>query len=163
VTAGTPAPAATAGPGYRAIEGDAGRPAGGEEAEMTETSVPKTDVRTMIQQATDAMTVRRVFGEPYEKNGVTVIPAARVQGGAGGGEGEGPGGEGKGGGSGYALNAKPTGAFVIKGDDVVWRPAVDANRVILGAQIVAVLAILLVRTIVKFRTATALAEMKTRS
>jgi hypothetical protein len=35
--------------------------------------------------------------------------------------------------------------------------------VILGAQIVAVLAILLVRTIVKFRTATALAEMKTRS
>jgi len=34
--------------------------------------------------------VKRVFGEPYEKNGVTVIPAARVQGGAGGGGGEGP-------------------------------------------------------------------------
>jgi uncharacterized spore protein YtfJ len=120
----------------------------------------ETGVRETIQRATDALTVRRVFGEPYEKNGVTVIPAARVQGGGGGGEGEGPAGEGKGGGSGYAMNAKPTGAFVIHGDDVVWRPAVDVNRVILGAQVVAIAAILLARTIVKFRAATILAELK---
>jgi uncharacterized spore protein YtfJ len=125
--------------------------------------MPQTDVRETIQQATDVMTVRRVFGEPYEKNGVTLIPAARLQGGAGGGEGEGPGGEGKGGGSGYALNAKPTGAFVIRGEEVVWRPAVDVNRVILGAQIVVIAAILLVRTVVKFRAATTLAEIKKRS
>ena len=121
-----------------------------------------TGVRETIQRATDALTVRRVFGEPYEKNGVTVIPAARVQGGAGGGEGEGPAGEGKGGGSGYAVNAKPTGAFVIRGDEVAWRPAVDVNRVILGAQLVAIAAILLARTIVKFRAATLLAEIKRR-
>ena len=121
-----------------------------------------TDVRETIRQATDAMTVRRVFGEPYERNGVTVIPAARVQGGAGGGEGEGPGGDGKGGGSGYALNARPTGVFVIQGDDVVWRPAVDVNRAILGGQLVAIAAILLVRTIVKFRAARSIAELKAR-
>ena len=66
----------------------------------------ETGVRETIERATETMTVRRVFGEPYERNGVTVIPAARVQGGAGGGEGEGPGGEGRGGGSGFAVNAK---------------------------------------------------------
>lgn len=120
----------------------------------------ETGVRETIERATEALTVRRVFGEPYERNGVTVIPAARVQGGAGGGEGEGPGGDGRGGGSGYAVNAKPTGAFVIRGDDVAWRPAVDVNRVILGAQLVAIAAILLARTIVKLRAVTALAAMK---
>jgi hypothetical protein len=31
----------------------------------------------------DAVTVKRVFGEPYQKNGVTVIPAAKVMGAAG--------------------------------------------------------------------------------
>ncbi|HSL12528.1 MAG TPA: spore germination protein GerW family protein [Actinomycetota bacterium] len=121
-----------------------------------------TDVRETIRQATDVMTVKRVFGEPYERNGVTVIPAARVQGGAGGGEGEGPNGEGKGRGSGYGLNAKPTGVYVIRGDEVVWRPAVDVNRVILGAQLVAIAAILLVRTVVKFRAAASIAELKAR-
>jgi uncharacterized spore protein YtfJ len=35
-------------------------------------------VQRMIEQARDTMTVRRVFGDPYEKNGVTVIPAARA-------------------------------------------------------------------------------------
>lgn len=110
------------------------------------------DVRETIQQATDAMTARRVFGDPYERNGLTVIPAARVQGGGGGGGGEGPDGQGRGSGSGFGLNARPTGAFVIRGDEVVWRPAVDVNRVILGAQLVAVAALLLARTIVKART-----------
>jgi hypothetical protein len=51
---------------------------------------------------------------------------------------------------------------VIRGDDVVWRPAVDVNRVILGAQLVAIAAILLARTIVKFRGVTALAALKQR-
>jgi uncharacterized spore protein YtfJ len=41
------------------------------------------DVQRTIEQAKDAITVRRVYGDPFEKNGVTVIPAARVQGGAG--------------------------------------------------------------------------------
>jgi hypothetical protein len=36
------------------------------------------------------------------------------------------------------------------------------NRVILGAQLVAIAAILLARTIVKFRTATAIAALKER-
>ena len=112
-----------------------------------------TDVQKTIEQAKDALTVRRVFGDPYEKNGVTVIPAARVQGGAGGGTGEGPDGEGKGGGSGFGLNARRAGAYVIHGDQVDWRPAVDPNRVIIGAAVVAVAALLVARTAIKARGA----------
>jgi uncharacterized spore protein YtfJ len=112
---------------------------------------PSKDVEKTIAGAKDALTVKRVFGEPYVKNGVTVIPAAKVQGGAGGGGGEGPEGQGRGTGSGFGISAKPAGVYVVKGDDVAWRPAVDVNRVILGAQVVAVLALLLARSIVKQR------------
>ena len=111
------------------------------------------DVRKTIEDAKDAITVRRVFGEPYVKNGVTLIPAARVQGGAGGGSGEGPDEQGRGGGAGFGLSAKPVGAYVIKGDEVSWRPAVDVNRVILGAQLVALVALLVARSIVRSRPA----------
>lgn len=110
-----------------------------------------SDVRQTIEQAKDALTVRRVFGDPFEKNGVTVIPAARVQGGAGGGGGEGPDGEGKGSGSGFGLNARPAGAYVINGDDVEWRPAVDPNRVIMAVAAVALAALMVARTAIKMR------------
>lgn len=111
----------------------------------------KSDVLETIEQAKDALTVRRVFGDPYEKNGVTIIPAARVQGAAGGGNGEGPEGEGKGSGSGFGLNARPAGAYVIHGDEVDWRPAVDPNKVIVGAAIVAFSALMVARTAIKAR------------
>lgn len=39
----------------------------------------------------DALSVRRVFGDPYEIDGMTIIPVARISGGAGGGGGEGSG------------------------------------------------------------------------
>lgn len=44
------------------------------------------DVQRAIEQAKDAITVRRVYGDPFEKDGVTVIPAARVQNGGAVGE-----------------------------------------------------------------------------
>ncbi|HET9309876.1 MAG TPA: spore germination protein GerW family protein [Actinomycetota bacterium] len=110
-----------------------------------------SEVQKTIEQAKDALTVRRVFGDPYEKNGVTVIPAARVQGGGGGGTSEGTPGEGKGSGSGFGVNARPAGAYVIRGDDVDWRPAVDPNKVIIGAALVAFAALLLARTAIKAR------------
>ena len=109
------------------------------------------EIQDVITQARDTMTVKRVYGEPYEKEGMTVIPAARVQGGAGGGGGEGPQGEGKGSGTGFGMNARPVGAFMIRGSEMTWRPAVDVNRIILGAQVVAVVALLTVRAIVKAR------------
>jgi uncharacterized spore protein YtfJ len=107
------------------------------------------EVQEMVDGARDALTVKRVFGDPYEKNGVTVIPAASVRGGAGGGSGESA--DGTGGGGGFGLTARPAGAYVIRGDQVTWQPAVDVNRIVLGAQILAVAALLTVRTIAKAR------------
>jgi uncharacterized spore protein YtfJ len=39
------------------------------------------DVQETISKARDAITVKRVYGDPYERDGVTVIPAAAVGGG----------------------------------------------------------------------------------
>lgn len=92
----------------------------------------------LVAAAKDAATVKRVFGEPYEKDGVTVIPAATIAGGAGGGSGRAEGGD-EGAGGGFGVNARPAGAYVIHGDNVEWRPAVDVNRLVatLGAVAVA--------------------------
>jgi uncharacterized spore protein YtfJ len=109
------------------------------------------DVQDVIAQARDTLTVKRVFGEPYEKDGVTIIPAARLQGGAGGGSGEDPQAQGKGSGSGFGMTARPVGAFVIRDGDLHWRPAVDVNRIVLGGQVLAVVALLTVRAILRAR------------
>lgn len=109
------------------------------------------DAQDVIAQARDTLTVKRVFGEPYEQDGVTVIPAARVQGGAGGGSGEDPQGQGKGSGSGFGMTAHPVGAFVIRDGELSWRPAVDVTRIVLGGQLVAVAALLTVRAIIRAR------------
>ena len=112
------------------------------------------EVQDVITQAKDTLTVKRVFGEPYEKNGVTVIPAAKVQGGAGGGTGEAPEGQGTGSGSGLGMSARPVGAYLVRGDEMEWRPAVDLNKIVLGGQIVAIFALLTIRAIVKARAKT---------
>jgi len=54
-------------------------------------------------------------------------------------------------GTGFGMSARPLGVFLIKDGDVVWRPAIDVNRAILGGQIVAIAALLLLRTVVKAR------------
>jgi uncharacterized spore protein YtfJ len=109
------------------------------------------DVDRMMSEARDALTVRRVFGEPFERDGVTVIPAASLSGGGGGGGGEGPEGQGKGSGGGFGLSARPVGAYVVRGKEVTWQPALDINRVLMGAQVVALLGLLTIRMIVKAR------------
>ena len=49
------------------------------------------------------------------------------------------------------MNAKPAGAFVVRGDDVDWRPAIDVNRIIMGGQLIAAAALLLAATVVRAR------------
>jgi uncharacterized spore protein YtfJ len=99
------------------------------------------NVKETIDAARDSLSARRVYGEPYERNGVAVIPAAALQGGGGGGGTERE--EESDGGSGFGLTARPVGAFVIKGNDVRWQPALDLNRLILGCQLLGLVAILL--------------------
>jgi uncharacterized spore protein YtfJ len=95
----------------------------------------------------DVLTVKRVFGEPFQKNGVTVIPAASVVGGGGGGQGENPedSGVSRGSGTGFGLAARPAGAYVIRGDEVRWQPAIDVNRIMVGLFALVTLKLLLGR------------------
>jgi len=99
------------------------------------------DVQELITGVRDSISVKRVYGDPYEKNGLTVIPAAAVRGGGGGGTGVHEGDE-TGAGGGFGVQARPSGAWIIEGDTVTWKPAVDVNRIVLGGQLVALAAIL---------------------
>lgn len=91
----------------------------------------------VLTGAQEALTARRVFGDPIHVDGATILPVARVSGGGGGG-----GKDTEEGGVGYGLSARPAGVYVVRNGEARWRPALDVNRVILGGQLVAVTAIL---------------------
>ena len=118
------------------------------------------EIEEIIGQARDAVGVRRIFGEPYKRDGVTIIPAASIRGGSGGGGGAGtdfsesdegansPGaaddadeGEqrptrvGSGGGAGFGLSGRPVGAFVIKDGEASWRPVIDVTGIVTRAML----------------------------
>lgn len=84
----------------------------------------------LLDRASESVTARLVYAEPCEKDGLTVIPAARVFGGGGGGVGHDRDGR-RGDGGGLGLVARPVGAFVIRDGEVRWVPAVDVNRMVL--------------------------------
>jgi len=121
------------------------------------------DASEVLSRAREAMTVKRVFGDPYERDGVTVIPVANVMGGAGAGGGTGVGtrptsdGQAAAGagaadtgyGLGYGLRATPAGVYVIKGGEVEWKPALDMNRLTLQRTGVALVALLVLRSIIR--------------
>ena len=110
-------------------------------------------VDELVGTAQDAITVRKVFGEPYEKGNLTVIPTARVAGGGGGGTGhDDEGQEGEGGG--FGMRANPAGVYVIKDGAVKWQPAVDPNRLVLAAAAVMVVALVTRAWAIRSRTRT---------
>ena len=117
------------------------------------------DVESLLARASENLSVRRAFGAPYEKDGMLIIPVALVAGGGGGGTGTtrsrradraaGPGSppgtgaaehdaasqgpEGTDAGGGFGGLVLPSGAYVVKGDQVRWVPAVDATIVVLAS------------------------------
>jgi uncharacterized spore protein YtfJ len=95
----------------------------------------------LLGRVRDAMRVEQVFGQPFEKDGVTIIPVARVMGGAGAGGGTGQppgeaaaagdeaaGGPGtpptSGSGWGFGAGAAPASVYDIRYGTVTWEPAV---------------------------------------
>jgi len=100
------------------------------------------DPQLVLQSAQDAMTARRVFGEPFQADGATILPVAVVGGGGGGGV------RGQQGGVGYGIGARPAGVYVIRNGRVSWRPAVNVNVIVAGGQLVAIVALLVLRPIV---------------
>jgi len=49
------------------------------------------------------------------------------------------------------MRARPVGAYVLRDGELSWQSALDLNRVILGGQVVAVVALLTLRTWLKSR------------
>ena len=104
------------------------------------------EVFEAIMRARGAISAKRVFGDPYKGDGVVVIPAARIRGGAGGGGGEGPAPAGQGGtgsvggsGAGFGVIATPVGAYVITKGKVRWKPALDLNGILMRTQAAALI------------------------
>jgi uncharacterized spore protein YtfJ len=104
------------------------------------------DAGQLLEGVREAMTVRRVFGDPIERDGTLVVPAAKVRGGGGGGSDT----AGNGGG-GFGLSATPAGVYVMRDGDVRWEPAIDVNRIVLVGQVVAIVALLVLRSLLKSR------------
>ncbi len=111
-------------------------------------------VEELLAQSRDALTVKRVFGEPIERDGITVLPVATISGALGGGQGGGGTGAdyGEGGGYGFMVRARPAGVYIIKDGEVSWEPALNVNAIVIGGQFVAVLLILAIRAILRTRT-----------
>jgi uncharacterized spore protein YtfJ len=117
------------------------------------------DVGDLLMKASDNLSVRRAFGAAYEKDGMLIIPVAMVAGGGGGGTarprrgnpadrpgrppGEDPAVPGTpppdsertdtDTGGGFGGLVLPAGAYVVRGDQVRWVPAVDATIVIVAS------------------------------
>jgi uncharacterized spore protein YtfJ len=112
-------------------------------------------VTDTIKGTRDALSVKRVFGDVYELDGIQVIPVARVAGGAGGGGGEGESADddssGSGFGSGFGMHVRALGVYEVRDGHAVWKPAVDVNRVIRGGQVLAGIAALCVTVVALIR------------
>jgi uncharacterized spore protein YtfJ len=115
------------------------------------------NVDEMLTGARDAMTVKRVYGDPIERDGILVIPAAKVMGGGGGG-----GDAENNGGGGFGIKATPAGAWIIRDGQVAWEPAVDATRIVTLGMIVAIVFFWSIRSMAKSRDKARIAAARGR-
>jgi uncharacterized spore protein YtfJ len=116
---------------------------------------PLSSALSKLEAVKEVMTVKRVFGDAYEADGVTIIPVAAVRGGGGGGGGEGAApnaqGTGSGGGLGFGVNVRAVGVFAVKDGTVTWSPSIDVMRIVLGGQLVALAGILILGRVLTHR------------
>lgn len=80
-----------------------------------------------------------------------MIPAASLRGGFGGGEGEGLENTPAGRGGGMGISARPMSVYQIKGDRVTWVPAVDVSRIVVMGQVLVIVAMLVLRLVLRRR------------
>ncbi|MEU8221232.1 spore germination protein GerW family protein [Kribbella sp. NPDC048915] len=109
----------------------------------------QADVLEVVREIVDGARAGTVFGAPVSHKRLTVLPVARFTGGGGGGRGDDNGRGAEGSGGGLGLSARPVGVYVIDDEKVTWSPAVDVTKVILGGQLVGIVALLTFRTFLK--------------
>jgi uncharacterized spore protein YtfJ len=117
----------------------------------------EVDAENLLARVADNVSVRRAFGTAYEKDGMLIIPVAIVASGGGGGTSRtrsgnpavGPGSSSEQDtaahdvtpqdsgridvGGGFGGLVLPSGAYVVKGDEVRWVPAVDVTIAVLAS------------------------------
>ena len=99
------------------------------------------DVDRTLRRARGLIKAERVYAPPVERDGVTVIPAASISGGGGAGGSDDGNGQADGGG-GFGLTGRPIGAWIVRDGNAEWKPSVDLDRALRGAQLLALLLIL---------------------
>ncbi len=96
-----------------------------------------------IGQVHDRASVKTVFGEPFQVNGRTIIPIAKVQYGFGFGVGRSKEKEkdeeesGEGGGGGAGVSIRPIAVLEITGQETKVKPVVDVTRLALAGMLLA--------------------------
>ena len=88
------------------------------------------NVDEMLKGVHDALAAKRVYGDPIERDGVVLVPAAAVRGGGGGGSDER-----SNGGGGFGLQARSVGVYVIEDGYVRFEPTVDVTRIAIASLI----------------------------
>ncbi len=89
------------------------------------------ELDAMFTRAGSHFAIDRAFGEPIERDGVTLIPVAVIMGGGGGGS------DGRGSGGGFGGVVRGIGAYTIKDGKVRYKPPVNAFVVGLAAFVTA--------------------------
>lgn len=104
-------------------------------------------VQQLAEKLGGAANATRIYGEPVERDGVTVIPVAKAMYGFGGGAGTKAGEEGSGGGGGMALT--PMGYIEIKEGSTKFRSIRDPQTLVKLFAISGVFVLLTARSITK--------------
>jgi uncharacterized spore protein YtfJ len=104
-------------------------------------------VERLAQKLGISANAATIYGEPVERDGVTVIPAAKAMYGFGGGAGKKAGEEGTGGGGGVAI--KPVGYIEIKDGNTKFKAIPDPERVVKIIAVSGVMAFLLMKSVTK--------------
>jgi uncharacterized spore protein YtfJ len=101
------------------------------------------DATQLMAKIGDSLSAGRVFGDPIERDGCTLIPVAYVLGGGGSGKDQGAPAHGDrpargpGEGGGFGMICWPIGAYVIKGGEAKFVPAVDQALLIFASSLAA--------------------------
>ncbi len=115
--------------------------------DMQESNKRASFIEQLAQRLGISANAATIYGEPVERGGVTVIPAAKAMYGFGGGTGSKAGEEGTGGGGGVAI--KPVGYIEIKDGQTRFRSIHDPQNLVKTIAVGGIVALLSIRSIGK--------------
>ena len=89
---------------------------------------------TLVERMQESFSAQIVYGDPIEKDGTVLLPAAWVAGGGGAGSGRDESGA-QGEGGGFGLFARPSGSWVVTSEGAQWVPAIDVTAIVLAGSV----------------------------